>query len=73
MSEFTQHIALSRLDHGTVVSLLKGPIQPADIQNPVYLQLLSLSRLYPCRLYVLWGFVVVMTSVTKAAKRKVSH
>lgn len=28
---------------------------------------------FPCRLYVLWGFVAVATSVTKAAKRKVSH
>lgn len=25
------------------------------------------------RLYVLWGFVAVATSVTKVAKRKVSH
>lgn len=32
-----------------------------------------LSLLSPRRLYVLWGFVVVTTSVTKAAKRKVSH
>lgn len=29
--------------------------------------------LHPFRLYVLWGFVVVTTSVTKVAKRKVSH
>lgn len=34
---------------------------------------LSCRPLHPCRLYVLWGFVVVTTSVTKAAKRKVSH
>lgn len=68
MQKATRH-----LGHGTIMSFTQDAFSLL-IFKVVYCRVsLWPHFLLSVRLYVLWGFVVLATSVTKAAKRKVSH